>query len=283
MAHGWDSSIAQFIDTESDSIVGSLARGVFSTGISELSAVQEEAWRQEIEILKHQLKHRRFADWHIILEYEIPRRSRRPDVIVLGKTTIVVIEFKVGAETFDAASRWQITSYALDLRDFHSESSGRKIVPVLCATQATRFPIEPPVVDDLEGGVAQLVCVNASTLGRSVAQGVGDPIRGSGNPINPREWLRSPYRPTPTIIEAASQLYEGHSVREISHRHAYNLDATTNMLLNEVTAARNQQKRVICFVTGVPGSGKTLTGLNVVHAIGLQNESQSGSIFLRNK
>lgn len=280
MPHGWDSTVAQFMDTESDAIVGSLARGVFSTGISEIGAIQEKAWRQEIGILKSQLKHSYFADWHIILEYEIPRRSRRPDVILLGKTTIVVIEFKIGAETFDAASRWQVISYALDLCDFHSASSNRKIVPVLCATQARSLAIEPLVFGGLGGRIAQLVCANASTLGVSVAQCIERPSLEQGKPIDPLEWIRSPYRPTPTIIEAASQLYEGHSVREISHRYAHNLDTTTDMLLREVATARTQQKRVICFVTGVPGSGKTLTGLNVVHARRLRTESQAGGIFL---
>ena len=280
MPHGWSSTIAQFIQAEDDAIIGSLAHGVFSTGISEISAIQEDAWRQEISILKSQLKHSRFIDCHIILEYEIPRRSRRPDVILLGKTTIVVIEFKVGAETFDAHSRWQATSYALDLRDFHSASSGHKIVPVLCATEATRFPVGLFVSDSLDDGAVRLVCTNASKLGTSVAQHIEAPSHGYRKPIDPLEWLQSTYRPTPTIIEAASQLYENHSVREISHRYAHNLDATTDMLLREVSTARSQQKRVICFITGVPGSGKTLTGLNVVHERKLQTGSQTGDIFL---
>ncbi len=280
MPHGWDSTVAQFIQTENNTIVGSLARGVFSTGITEINALQEDAWRQEIGILKSQLKHGLFTDWHIILEYEIPRRSRRPDVILLGKTTIVVIEFKIGAETFDASSRWQVISYALDLYDFHSASSGRKIVPVLCATHARSLVIQQLGFDGSTGGVDQLVCANASTLGVSVAQCIGRPSRVEGNPIDPLKWLQSPYRPTPTIIEAASQLYEGHSVREISHRYAHNLDATTDMLLHEVATARSQQKRVICFITGVPGSGKTLTGLNVVHERRLQTGTQAGGIFL---
>ena len=92
--------------------------------------------------------------------------------------------------------------------------------------------------------------------------------------------MKSAYRPTPTIIEAATLLYTGHSVRELSHRHAHNLDSTTEMLVREIEAARNYGHRVICFVTGVPGAGKTLTGLNVVHSPNFQQGNSLSGIFL---
>ena len=186
----------------------------------------------------------------------------------------------MGARDFDSTSRWQVVSYARDLRDFHAESHGRRIVPILCATAAENGLTESWDLISLAGEINSLVKTNGANLGaylQSLQE--GDELNRTHS-IIPRRWLDSPYRPTPTILEAATLLYEGQDVRELSHRHAHNLDKTTDMLLREMADAKRLGRRTICFVTGIPGAGKTLTGLNVVHSRGLQQSSALSGIFL---
>ena len=125
-----------------------------------------------------------------------------------------------------------------------------------------------------------MVKTNGVNLGFYLLQLQSNGDQNAASPIVPRQWMDSPYRPTPTIIEAATLIYERHDVREISHRYAYNLDRTTEMLLREVRDAQQFGRRTICFITGIPGAGKTLTGLNVVHSKGLQQTSALSGIFL---
>ena len=281
MGYGHASSVDEFLRTDDDNLIGKLASRVADIGIPDQSSAQIEAWRTEIQLLKRQLTGPKFKRWSIVLEYEIPRRSRRPDVILLSPGTIFVVEFKMGAQAYDAMSRWQANSYARDLRDFHAESHRRRIVPILCATGAHGGSALESYPFRSEAEVGDLVRTNGSNLG-SWLLGC-DQHRYSDSPagaIAREQWLESEYRPTPTIIEAASRLYEGHGVREISHRYAHNLDETTEMLLREIKEARKRKHRVICFVTGVPGAGKTLTGLNVVHSAGPRRGRRFEAIFL---
>ena len=280
MSYGHASSVGEFISTAEDTLIGRLTSAVASTDVPSQRTAQIEAWKLEIRLLKEQLASPQFSHWYIVLEYEIPRRSRRPDVVLLNTTTIFVIEFKMGARVFDSTSRWQVTSYARDLRDFHAESHGRNIVPVLCATEAGDSLTNLLDLTGCEQNVGTLVKANGTNLGDCLLQIQNDYDQTLATPITPAEWLNSPYRPTPTIIEAATLLYEEQDVRELSHRHAYNLDRTTEILLREAADARRLGRRTICFVTGIPGAGKTLTGLNVVHSRGLRQTFAPPGIFL---
>ena len=280
MSYGHASTVGEFINTDEYKLIGGLTSAVASTGVHSQTTTQFEAWKREIELLKQQLADPQFKHWHIILEYEIPRRSRRPDVVLLNSTTIFVVEFKVGSQVFDSTSRWQVTSYARDLRDFHAESHGRTIIPVLCATEAKvgLTTLQDPPLNERGDGL--LVRANSASLGTQLLHIQSDAEKIPAEPIVPERWLNSPYRPTPTIIEAATRLYEGHGVRELSHRHAHNLDRTTDMLLREIDDARRFGRHTICFVTGIPGAGKTLTGLNVVHSRAEQDSSTPSAMFL---
>ena len=280
MSYGHASVVGEFINTAEDTLIGRLTRAVASTGVPSQRTAQVEAWKLEIRLLKEQLASPRFDHWFIVLEYEIPRRSRRPDVVLLNSKTIFVVEFKMRVRDFDSTSRWQVTSYARDLRDFHAESFGRSIVPVLCATAAENGLTELRDLLNRGRDINALVKTNGASLGSYLLRLQRDGERTPAEPIVPRQWLDSPYRPTPTIIEAATLLYERHDVRDLSHRHAHNLDQTTDMLLREMGDAQRLGRRTICFVTGIPGAGKTLTGLNVVHSRHLQNESALSGVFL---
>ena len=187
--------------------------------------------------LKKVIKEMPLQSAHIILEFEIPRRQKRPDVILLLRGIIIVIEFKFGAITYDAASKWQVEEYAFNLRDFHLGSATRTIVPVLCATEA-------PDGSDPEltcNRVSKVVCCNQDSLPSTILKSAR--ILEIPDDIDATQWLRSPYRPSLTIIEAAERIYAKHDVTEINHSHAANLNQTTDLLAETIERARSSKKR----------------------------------------
>jgi hypothetical protein len=212
----------------------------------------------------------------VFLEFELPRRRRRVDAIVLARDVIYLIELKVGASTFDRASKWQVEQYALDLRDFHSGSKDRTVVPCLVATGARIQRL---------ASVARDRALEAQTLGPDQ---LGDFIVAtlpalsspSENPIDVGNWEDSPYRPTPSIVDAARLLYEGHDVKEIAAADSQNLDLTVDAVADLIVECRRSRRNGIAFITGAPGSGKTLAGLQVAHSRRLVEAGTNAGVFL---
>ncbi|MDH4185494.1 MAG: DUF2075 domain-containing protein [Nitrospira sp.] len=283
---GYHASANDFIIEDVDRIVGLLAQSVADTGMSSQYSRQISVWKEQVNLLKHCLQQLsdksvgNFETWHIALEYEFPRRYKRPDAILLAKDRILVIEFKFGTDQYEAAAKWQVDDYALNLRDFHAGSHGRYIVPILCAVDAPSITSDTSLAN--QAIIAPTQFANGKNLSSVIHRICGNslPHTAIAHPLTPVDWLASPYRPTLTIIEAAEQLYSNHSVREISHNYAENLDKTTEMLANVISDAKQFKKRIICFVTGVPGAGKTLTGLNVVHDPVVRSKQGPSGIFL---
>jgi hypothetical protein len=265
--------------------LGHLIAGGESAGFGTHFHKQTSAWRAELEsigLLVAEISNFVNAqDWWLLFEYEIPRRARRPDVVLLAGDVIFVLEFKIDAEGFLGSDEWQVYSYALDLRDFHAESNDRTIIPILIATAA---PDEDWT--ELISGVAASRPVlpvqktNANQLGTLITRLHASTSRNSKSKIDPNAWEHSAYRPTPTIIEAAEQLFAGHTVSNISHAFASNLDATTDEIVKAVQSSQRESRRTICFVTGTPGAGKTLTGLNAVHNPALRTDDRPPAVFL---
>jgi len=260
--------------------VGRLVGGVARSGIHEQKSAQFSAWRTQLAILKRELADDDFQDWFAVLEFEIPRRQRRPDLVLLCGGLVFVVEFKVGSSTHDALARSQVVSYCMDLRDFHAETRGRILVPVLCATDSSELGCPNLQLRGHDTRITGVVLASGENLGRQLHYCATQLVALGTRATNPESWLQSPYRPTASIIEAAVQLYDGHGIREITHRHAHNLDLTTAALVREIDVARRQNRRVICFVTGIPGAGKTLTGLDVVHSPEIRGNRATAGIFL---
>jgi hypothetical protein len=218
---------------------------------------QRDAWLAQIRILQGELVG---LAGTILLEYSIPRMGRRIDVVLLIGSIVFVVEFKVGAAAFDRAAVDQVWDYALDLKNFHEASHAALIFPILIATGAGASPpLELRADDD---GVYRPVLVCSMDLRAAVIRA----LRTVNRPkLDELEWLRAPYRPTPTIVEAARALYAQHSVEAIARYDAgaQNLRVTSCRLEELVDGARERRRKVICLVTGVPGAGKTLVGLNV--------------------
>ena len=199
----------------------------------------------------------------IVFEYDIPRLGKRIDVVLLLRGMIFCLEFKVGKKEEFQAGIEQVMDYALDLKNFHLFSHDRKIVPILVPTRYKEYTtvFQPSVYNDdiynpMITGEEHLQELIARVLEHAGAERSEEVIDN---------WLISPYAPTPTIIEAARMLFENHSVEDITRHEAdkVSTDRTINYILDFIQQSKEQRQKSICFVTGVPGAGKTLVGLDV--------------------
>ncbi len=264
----YKASLQTFLREDSNTILGALARHhEFS-----LEEQQRNAWIGQVSLLKKWLNE---LDGTILLEYSIPRMGRRIDVVVLSGSVVFAIEFKVGAKTYEHSDIDQVMDYALDLKNFHEQSHSRVIVPILICTEATQETSRLDFYDDL---VTKPVLTNGSSL-KSVINTAR--TRFNDQPIDPDQWTHAIYKPTPTIIEAAQALYERHTVEDISRSDAgaINLSRTTAAISKIIEHSKNNSRKSICFVTGVPGAGKTLAGLNLAISWHNTDESQH-AVFL---
>lgn len=218
------------------------------------------------------------AAWSIGFEFELPRRARRVDLVLLARDLIFVIEVKAGAARHDRAAIWQAEQYALDLRDFHDGSRGRTIVPILVATESAATRSNS--LSDNGDLVQPVQLTSRGDLGDCIVEAFRSLSVEGARPVIEKEWEESAYRPTPSIVDAARELYETHDVREISAADADNLHATVDAVVELVEHCRASAKRGIAFITGSPGSGKTLAGLQVVHDERLSSREETAGVFL---
>jgi hypothetical protein len=249
----YGASIAEFLQTQPDTIVGRLAK---NSDFAVLPA-QKDAWLAEIGLLQ---THLIGLTGSLFLEFNIPRMGRRIDAVLLIGPIVFVAEFKVGEGAFERAAIDQAWDYALDLKNFHEASHSVSIVPILIATEATSSASLTLLAD--EDKVYRPISIHPASFREAVDLALRNVI---GEVLDQERWSCAPYHPTPTIVEAARALYAQHSVEAIA-RHdagAQNLRVTSGRIEELVEEARAQSRKLICFVTGVPGAGKTLVGLNV--------------------
>ncbi|OGC49566.1 hypothetical protein A2W32_03380, partial [candidate division WWE3 bacterium RBG_16_37_10] len=253
----YSDTITNFLKTKPDEILGKLTRN----SDFDLGQNQRDAWVEEISILQNILTHYKGS---IYFEYAIPRMGKRIDVLLLIKSVIFVLEFKVGEKVFSQYSIDQVYDYALDLKNFHETSHERFIAPILIPTKAKNsFPFV--ATTQINDKLIEPIKCTVDFLEQSIEQVLSF---AEGPTINQAAWDSGRYSPTPTIIEAALALYNGHSVSEISRSDAgaTNLSQTTNAILEIISSSKEKQHKSICFVTGVPGAGKTLVGLNIANS-----------------
>jgi len=250
----YSNSIPQFLLDDKTRILGDLALNHSHA----LEDSQKNAWIKQIEILKHSLKN--IPNGRLYFEFEIPRMGKRVDNILIIDDLIFVLEFKIGEKIYEKYAIEQVIDYCLDLQNFHEGSHSKKLVPVLIATQAggieNNFELINSLFEPLKANYQNLTEVISDVLSLS-----------SGPAIDAVAWENSMYKPTPTIIEAAQALYRGHNVEEISRNDAgaINLSITANRINQIIEKTKNKSEKSICFLTGVPGAGKTLAGLNIAN------------------
>ena len=249
----YNNSIFDFITEDKNSILGKLS---LNHSNRQLEDLQKNAWVKQIEILKDQLSG---LEGKIYFEFAIPRMGKRVDNIVIIKDSIFVIEFKVGETDYENYAQLQVLDYTLDLKNFHEGSHNARLVPILLATKGADNDCNiKNVLDHTE-----VVKSNKSNL----AYNINKFTKNRTKIIDCVNWEMSLYKPTPTIVEAAQALYKGHNVEDISRSDAgaINLSKTANCLNRIIEDSKSKNKKTICFVTGVPGSGKTLAGLNITN------------------
>jgi hypothetical protein len=265
----YSAAIEQFLVATDHEVAGALA----APHALALTPEQLAAWRLQFEPLRHALHG--VPGW-LHLEFDIPRLGRRVDAVLISGPAIVPIEFKVGAKAFDRDAYEQTWDYGLDLKNFHAPSHGAPIFPVLCATEALDRDVRwRPAHPD---GVRPPFRCNASSLGDAIRLAL---TLAEGDALDGAKWSEGVYAPTPTIIEAARALYGRHTVHDItrSDAGARNLAETAEAVEQIIADARARRRKAIIFVTGVPGAGKTLVGLNVATRHSVQ-EDATHAVFL---
>lgn len=274
----YDNSFSCFLNDSESSVLGVLCDRYHGNA----QTTTREAWKTEITVMKQVVSQLGESDGHIVFEYDIPRLGKRIDVVLLFRGLIFCIEFKTGQDEIREMDVDQVLDYALDLKNFHKFSADKVIVPILVATNYPSFSsflqmsvYHDQVVNPLVTGAAGLLHVIQSVLVRFPNE----------SPVDSR-WIISPYAPTPTIIEAARSLYENHSVENITRHEADDVstDRTIRYILDVIRESKEKQQKSICFVTGVPGAGKTLVGLDVAVKQTYQGHDQpvedEGAVYL---
>lgn len=257
--------LIQFVRTNADEVIGRLTQGLADAGLGNTKE-NVHSWAKEIAELQSSLAGLVIAspestEWHILLEYVIPVMRKRIDCVLLANDLIFVIEYKGGHSASAAAALRQAQEYALSLSDFHEESRDRVIVPIAVGSFKTQIGLNPDLLHE-----------GAAMAPSSLVDAILSVHRFSGNqgsPLNPDGWNNSRYFPIPSIIEAASAIYDNHNVKDLSRFRAGkdDLDATENAIVRAVDDAIQRRVKKLLILTGVPGAGKTLAGLNAVHQI----------------
>lgn len=245
-------NIEDFLLAPIDAIIGELTRN----HSQDLVHQQTGAWKAQIEILKYQFSN--LTNSYICFELLIPRMGKRADAVLITNGIIFVFEFKVGSINYTSADLRQTQGYAWDLNYFHEASHNKLIIPILIATRAINKPF---FISEKETSVTSTIITNGNNLSDIIKSCIS--TYPSQPVLDPIKWLESKYKPTPTIVEAAQALYNNHDVKEIARSGAENLEKTVERLNKIIYESQILKRKSICFVTGVPGAGKTLVGLNI--------------------
>ena len=263
-------SFKEFLNESDEAILGKIVEN--SENSSE-TIQQINTWKAEINVLKEALNGD--IEGNVSFEYTIPRIGHRVDNVLIINGIIYLLEFKVGEREYKKYEIDQVVDYALDLKNFHKESYTKKIIPILVATRAENIENKLEFSDD---GIANPILCNAINLGENLKR-IANSVSDVDFDYN--TWYESLYAPTPTIIEAAQYMYRNKSVKDISRNDAgtYNLTETTQIVKEIIENSKKKSEKSICFITGVPGAGKTLAGLNIANET--QNfEEDEHAVFL---
>ena len=256
----YQSDIATFLTEDTNTIFGQMSRA----DEMDTASTQKFAWEQEITLMKQVLAPYSTEQGWILFEYTIPRLGKRIDVVVLLQERVFVIEFKAGEENFLHQDVDQVLDYALDLKNFHQGSADRAIIPILVATESKQHSTLCQL-SHYDDDIYEPLLTDAEHLSDIFQLVLAENIPSKSYNIALCDWARSRYAPTPTIIEAARSLYLNHSVADITKSEAEGaqLNSTTKYVQEVIAQTKANGTKSICFVTGVPGAGKTLVGLNV--------------------
>lgn len=262
-------NISEFLCQSDNEIIGELT----NSSQFDVDLKQRSAWNSQIVLLKEALDS---FDGKIYFEFTVPRMGSRVDAILIIKNVLFIIEFKVGESHFLSSTIEQVLDYALDLKNFHKPSHNAFIVPVAIATESQTTPFK--LLPSSRTGLMSPIKTNGKNLAEIINQAIHF---STEDDIDYVSWQSGQYQPTPTIIEAALALYNNHNVTEITRKEAeaINLTSTSKAIEDIIIRSKKYKEKAICFVTGVPGAGKTLVGLNIATQH-LNKNSDTSSVFL---
>jgi len=281
MASFYRSNVTEFLALSEEQLLAKLSIAYANRGYTSQYSDQTLTWERDIRSLRLTLdeciqKDVAAGNWGILLEFSIPRKEARIDVVLLINYQIVIIEAKSGVAFLQA--RRQLEEYALLLHYFHKASAYRKIVPVIVSPELgepnmdalNQYEMFPQLATYWVNSVTLSSWQSLSTVLDLIAK------RNANAQLQADSWDESPYHPVPSIIEAAIALRSGLSIREIAHCEAseHEIGMVRETIQSYVDLARTESHHVICFLTGVPGSGKTLVGLSLAHS----HENQKNAI-----
>lgn len=280
MASFYRSTIADFLALSEELILARLSVAYANYGYTSQYTDQTLTWERDIHSLRECLVEctqfdRAAGGWGILLEFSIPRKAQRIDAILLVDGEIVIVEAKSGAALSQA--KRQIEEYSLLLHYFHRASCDRRIIPIIVSPEAPEPDLDSLLQYEMFPQLASY-WVNKVIIAswHSFASVLRAIARRTRQTVEIAEWDESPYHPVPSIIEAAIALKSGLSIREIAHCEAseHEIGMVRQAIQNYVDVARANNQHIICFLTGVPGSGKTLVGLSLAHS----HENHSSAI-----
>lgn len=263
--------IQSFIRKSNEAIIGQInISNQFDSSMNQI-----KSWEIQISVLKESLYQ---FNGIIFFEFSIPRMGKRVDALIIIDNVVFVIEFKVGENKYIRSSIEQVWDYALDLKNFHEPSHDAVLAPILVATEAKQSYVEITTTSHNDNLILP-IRANKSGLSEAIKSTLS--FFNENEKIDGNRFSKGGYFPTPTIIEAAISLYNNHTVDEItrSDASAKNLTDTTATISKIIHSAKAKRKKIICFVTGVPGAGKTLVGLKVATSH-LDQQNGNASVYL---
>lgn len=252
----YSDTITDFLQKPADEIVGTLAQA----DTHDINHLTTNSWVEEIDSLKACL-HPYKEHGSLYFEYNIPRMGRRADVIAVIDEVIFILEYKTSEQRFTRDALLQVWDYALDLKNFQEGSRDRILIPVLVAPKEKKKNCKFDL-KHFEDNVYEPQLTNSELLGKCITSTLQNiPHESKFSAEHDDMWAKSGYEPTPTIIEAAVALYEENTVEDIT-KHGGDIDKAALELNRIIDYCRENSRKAICFITGVPGAGKTLIGLN---------------------
>lgn len=267
----YSDTIDSFLQKSTDTIVGEITL----SATQDINKETSNSWQQEVEVLKNVLSP--YAQkGSVYFEYNIPRMGRRADVIVLIDGIVFVLEFKTSEQKFTREALIQVWDYAIDLKNFQEGSRDRILIPIVVALKEKNknchIELKP-----FEDDVYQPLVSNNERLSECFDKTLSNIIpKHTFTKEDDDVWAKSGYDPTPTIIEAAVALYEHHTVEEIT-KHDGEIEVTAKCLDKIINECQSNKRKAICFITGVPGAGKTLIGLQTAIK---QFEKENKAVYL---
>ncbi|MDO4185768.1 MAG: DUF2075 domain-containing protein [Bacteroidales bacterium] len=251
----YSDSITDFLSRNTNEIVGVLALA----SQHDINDETTQSWVEEIDTL-HEALRAYPGRGSLYFEYNIPRMGRRADVIVLIDSIVFVVEYKTAEQRFTREAMVQVWDYALDLKNFQEGCLDRILIPILVAPREKDSHCQL-TLEHFEDIVYEPLMVNRKKLPEVFESVLNGVVYNDKPTLSDDQWAKSGYSPTPTIIEAAIALYEENTVEEIT-KHGGDIDKASEELRHIIDHCREKKRKAICFITGVPGAGKTLIGLN---------------------